>query len=66
MEKIPACFHRARKWAHLMDLNRERLVETAIRLGVKKIVVANEGLRGQHIDLCGAPLEKAIKECESA
>ena len=61
----PKCFLKSNKqWGHLMDLNEERLIETAKRLGVKVIKVAQCGRRSQHIDLCGKPLEKAIKECE--
>lgn len=61
----PKCFLKSNKqWGHLMDLDEERLVETAKRLGVKVIKVAQCGRRSQHINLCGKPLEKAIKECE--
>lgn len=61
-EHIPSCFQKTKRWAHLMDLDKERLVETAKRLGVKVIKVAQKGRRSQHIDLCGKPLDKAIKE----
>lgn len=49
-------------WGHLIDYDEARLVETARRLGVRKIVVGRKGRRGQHVDLCGAPLERAIRE----
>jgi hypothetical protein len=58
----PTCFRRTRRFAHLIDNNRERLVATARRLGVRRIVVSRDGKRGQHIDLCGRPLERAIAE----
>jgi hypothetical protein len=45
--------------AHLFDQNKERLVKTARKLGVRVIVVEHEGEPGQHIDLCGKPLERA-------
>lgn len=61
----PACFMKSRRqWGHLLDNDKARLIATARRLGVRVIKVAQEGRRGQHIDLCGRPLERAIKECE--
>jgi len=56
----PNCFKRAKLWAHLMDNNEERLIRTARELGVKVIKVSKRGERGQHIDLCGVPLERAM------
>jgi len=35
------------------------------RLGVRVVKVSRVGCRGQHIDLCGKPLAKAIQECRS-
>ena len=62
----PLCFKRAKTWGHLLDQDKERLIRTARRLGVKRIVVGREGdSKRQHIDLCGKPLERAIKECEN-
>lgn len=56
------------KWvtfsAHLLDANESRLIKTAKRCGVRVIKVSRRGKRGQHIDLCGKPLEKALRECE--
>ena len=49
-------------WAHLFDQDRPRLVRTARQLGVRIVVVANQGEPGQHVDLCGRPLEKAIAQ----
>lgn len=51
-------------YAHLMDNDRDRLIKTARMLGVRKIVVDRVGRRGQHVDLCGAPLNRAIAQCE--
>ena len=62
--KAPAVFKRHKEWAHLFDLDIERLTETTKRLGVRVIVVDHRGRRGQHTDLCGKPLEKAKGECE--
>jgi len=59
----PTCFKRTNSFAHLMDKDKERLVATARRLGVRRIVVSREGVRGQHIDLCGQPLVRALAEC---
>ena len=62
----PAVFNRAagqgKPWGHLFDHNRLRLVRTARQLGVRIVVVANQGEPGQHVDLCGRPLQKAIAE----
>lgn len=63
-ENIPLCFQRSRMWAHLLDLDEERLVATAKRLGVKVIRVAQRGRRSQHIDLCGKPLKRAFEEAK--
>lgn len=55
----PQCFHGRPYIAHLYDQDRARLVQTARELGVRKIVVGREGQAGQHVDLCGKPLEAA-------
>jgi len=60
----PLVFQRNRPWAHLFDMNEERLLKTARRLGVRRPRVDRRGELGQHIDLCGKPLERAMKECE--
>lgn len=61
----PAVFNRKRKqWGHLMDQDAERLVATAKRFGVRKIVVSQEGKPYQHIDLCGQPLKRALQSCD--
>lgn len=61
--KAPAVFLRNRPWAHLFDVNADRLYRTAKRLGVRRVVVERRGKRGQHVDLCGGPLKKALAEC---
>ncbi|RRJ96809.1 hypothetical protein Ga0100231_023875 [Opitutaceae bacterium TAV4] len=58
----PTCFKNRREIAHLFDQNKERLIATAKRLGVRVIRVEREGTASQHIDLCGKPLERARKE----
>lgn len=60
----PRCFVDGRLWGHLLDNDEARLVTTARRLGVNKIKVSRRGKPGQHIDLCGMPLERAMKEVE--
>lgn len=60
--KAPACFRRTKVWAHLMDADAERLEATARRLGVRRVVVSKRGHEHQHVDLCGKPLERAIRE----
>lgn len=62
--RAPRCFvaavDRGEDIAHLFDLDRARLVATAKRLGVKVVVVDRDGTDRQHVDLCGAPLRKAV------
>ena len=60
----PKCFMKNReRWGHLLDQNMDRLVSTARSLGVRRIVVAQLDRRTQHVDLCGKPLQEAIKKC---
>lgn len=63
-QKAPRCFVAAvdcgEDIAHLFDLDELRLVATARRLGVKVIVIDRRGTDRQHIDLCGAPLRRAV------
>lgn len=65
----PRCFRaaveRGEEIAHLFDLDRERLIRTARRLGVRVVFVDRDGTDRQHIDLCGAPLKKAIREASA-
>lgn len=67
-DTAPRCFvnavARGEDIAHLFDRDYARLVLTARKLGVKKIVVEYVGHEGQHIDLCGGPLKKALALCE--
>jgi len=62
----PNCFKGRRQIAHLFDQDRERLVRTARKYGVRVIRVERDGdpLR-QHIDLCGRPLERAMADVKS-
>jgi len=55
----PNCFKRSRETAHLLDYNLGRLIATAKSLGVRVIKIGRKGRRGQHIDLCGKPLQRA-------
>jgi hypothetical protein len=55
----PSCFKGRSEIAHLFDQNRDRLIKTAKRFGVRVIKVERDGGEGQHIDLCGKPLERA-------
>lgn len=57
----PGCFQRSEQFAHLFDQNYERLIATAKRCGVRVIRPQYCGTHRQHIDLCGGPLNKAIK-----
>lgn len=56
----PRCFKRCKVWAHLFDNDVKRLTETAKNLGISCISIERQGKIGQHIDLCGKPLEKAL------
>lgn len=58
----PNCFKGRSQIAHLFDQNLGRLKETARRLGVRVIKVERLGHKYQHIDLCGMPLTRAIRE----
>ena len=60
----PKVFKRSKYAAHLFDQDEKRLIRTAKRFGVRNIRVVRLGWQGQHIDLCGRPLEKARAECE--
>lgn len=68
--RAPRCFvaavDRGEDIAHLFDLDRDRLVATARRLGVRVLVIDREGTDRQHIDLCGGPLRKAMAMCGGA
>jgi hypothetical protein len=67
--QAPQCFVRAIEngeyIAHLFDMDEERLIKTARKLGVRVIKVERKGTPSQHIDLCGVPLVKAMTMCES-
>lgn len=59
----PACFKGPRRAAHLIDMDVARLTATAMQLGVKLIKIGRKGVRGQHVDLCGTPLKRALVKC---
>lgn len=59
----PNCFKGRGQIAHLFDRDRARLIGKAKKLGVRIIKVERDGTLKQHIDLCGAPLQRALKEC---
>jgi len=61
--RAPKIFKRYMEAAHLFDIDTARLVTTARALGVKKVFVHYAGYDRQHIDLCGAPLERARAKC---
>ena len=64
-KRTPSCFKGRKQIAHLFDNDESRLIATARRLGVHVIKVERRGWKeGQHIDLCGKPLETAILEAE--
>lgn len=59
-----ACFNGAPEVGKLFDQDAARLVATAHRLGVRRVVVDREGQPGQHVDLVGEPLERAEREAQ--
>lgn len=61
----PAVFKNRKQIAHLIDNDVERLMATARRFGVRVIKVERAMREGQHIDLCGKPLDRAIAECQA-
>lgn len=48
---------------HLLDQDLQRLITTALSLGVLRIHIEHRGTRRQHIDLCGEPLQRALRRC---
>lgn len=62
IDTAPRCFinaiARGEHIAHLFDQDKERLVKTVRRAGVRVIHIDKEDTPRQHIDLCGAPLRK--------
>jgi hypothetical protein len=52
------------QWAHLFDQDLGRLKKICRKLGVNKMKPERVGTDKQHIDLCGKPLERAIKMAE--
>lgn len=55
----PGCFRSLPLSMSIRWANSGVLVATARAFGVRAIKVSREGQEGQHIDLCGKPLEKA-------
>lgn len=70
--RAPQCFVRAVRRgediAHLFDQDKDRLVKTVKKLGVRVIKIERIGTPRQHIDICGKPLERAkemfVEGCE--
>jgi hypothetical protein len=56
-------FARYPEAGHLIDRDIERLKKLAVELGVRVIKVERVGVRGQHVDLCGRPFERAKALC---
>lgn len=56
------CFNGVREIGKLFDQDKARLVATAKRLGVRKVVIDREDLPEQHVDLVAGPLRKARTE----
>lgn len=67
--RAPRCFvaavDRGEPIAHLFDLDRERLLATAKKCGVRVLHIDRDGTDRQHIDLCSGPLRKAYTMLDS-
>jgi hypothetical protein len=68
-DRAPRCFvaavDRGENIAHLFCNDVDKLTKVVRKLGVRVVYVDCEGVMGdQHIDLCGAPLTRALKMCE--
>jgi hypothetical protein len=66
-KRAPMAFRRSPMWGHLFGDDADELVRLAKIFGVRRPFVHRKGERGQHVDLCGAPLQRlahAIKQCE--
>ena len=59
----PPSFRGAKEFAHLIDLDRARLIQTARSIGVRNIVVDRDETDCQHIDIWGKPLSLARSMC---
>jgi hypothetical protein len=57
---VPPPFQGSRLIGKLFDANYERLASTARQLGVRIIKIDRPAQPGQHIDLTGKPLERAM------
>lgn len=58
------CFDGAPFIGKLFDQDRERLMATVRRLGVRVVAVDRAGQPEQHVDLVGRPLQRAKAEAE--
>lgn len=50
---------------HLFDQDKKRLRHLANRLGVHVVKIEHEGMKKQHVDLCGKPFENACAMAEA-
>jgi hypothetical protein len=57
------CFDGVRWIGKLFDQDKTRLVATARRLGVRRVVIDREDLPEQHVALVAGPLQRARAEC---
>jgi sugar phosphate isomerase/epimerase len=62
-DNSPEWFRGKKTIGKLFDQDARRLAETARALGAEPIVICRPGERGQHIDLEGEPLRRAINIC---
>jgi len=57
-------FNNSATWGHLFCQDREALIIAARHFGVQRVVIHHQGSDRQHVDLCGRPLELAIRMAE--
>jgi hypothetical protein len=63
--RAPLAFRMANRWAHLFGDDVAELKAIARLYGVNRAKVGRRGERGQHVDLCGRPLERLIEAIEA-
>lgn len=56
----------SKQWGHLLDIKEDRLIETALRLGIKNPKVRSKGTIEQRVVLTGSSLRKAIVESDQS
>lgn len=68
--KSPKCFKKDVKAgvpiAHVFCQDAELLETIALKCGVHQVVIEHKGTSRQHVDMCGLPLKRLLKELQTA